>query len=452
MNTHEYFRLSADQVGLLEHVGNAPRALLNIPARIDLTSEIDEEKLLEAMRLTVTRLPYCTIRLNELEDGSFMQYYSEEGPEGIETVDMSSCTAGEIDAYILKQATLTFADNCNNSQLYNIKLIRGPGGKHTIFFCGYHVIMDTYGVMYTITYFDKVYAALMNGTDLPPAGMGPEKHIEESWEYKNSPKNQIDIDWWCEQFETEPHFSSMNPKGSPEYEDGKNYGHAQTFAQMRACSMPLRIPAETVAEINKAAAAAKVSPQLYFVLALRTFLSKMSGSADVTIGTTGARRATLVQKHCGMTLAHLVSWRSVIEDSNSFEAAIQKLNVIQKDMYRHINVLLSDYEERTKERFNVPKDGLYRSVVFTYQPYFNVENTNLKFTANHVNTGITCYPLYLNLMPHDASGDLWADYIYAVGYIDPKNLEIFHDFMLKFISAGMSVPTKTIGELVKETL
>ena len=33
--------------------------------------------------------------------------------------------------------------------------------------------MDTYGVMYVITYFDKVYAALVNGAELPAPGVGP---------------------------------------------------------------------------------------------------------------------------------------------------------------------------------------------------------------------------------------------------------------------------------------
>ena len=113
---------------------------------------------------------------------------------------------------------------------------------------------------------------------------------------------------------------------------------------------------------------------------------------------------------------------------------------------------MADYTKVVWERFNVPDASIYKSVVFTYQPYFNVDGTSLKFKANHVNVGITPYPLYLNLMPHDASGDLWADYIYAVGYLQPENLERFHAFMLKFVNAGVDFPEKTISERVKESL
>lgn len=64
----------------------------------------------------------------------------------------------------------------------------------------------------------------------------------------------------------------------------------------------------------------------------------------------------------------------------------------------------------------------------------------------------TPYPLYLNLMPHDASGKLWADYIYAVGYLKPENLKAFHAFMLAFIEKGIDAPDKTINELKAECL
>lgn len=453
MSEYVHFGLSADEIALLHHVEGAPRAVLNLPIRIDLESEIDEQKILEAMRLTVTRLPFCTIRLHEKEDGTFTQYYCLDEPTGIDLVDMSDKTDADVNAYLLKMAGSTFENNCNDSQLYNFKLIRTPGGKHTIFFCGYHIIMDSVGVIQVISYFDKVYSALVNGTELPERGIGIEKHIEESWNYVGSDKEKRDLEWWCEQFVDEPHFSSMNPKGSPEYIEGKNYGKAQTFAQLRAVSMPRLIPAELVNRVNEAALALNVSSQLYYFLALRTFLALNSGNEDVCVATTGARRATLMQKKCGMTLAHMVTLRSFIESANtSFKDALLKLSIKQKDIYRHINIHMADYEKVIQERFDVPENTLYKTVVFTYQPYFNVENTGLRFKATHVNVGFTPYPLYMNVMPMDDSGDLWADYIYGVGYFLPENIEKFHTFMLEFINAGLKNPEKTVAKLTEECL
>lgn len=447
-----YFRLAADQVGLVDHVKGAPRQVLNLPCRIDLESEIDEERLLAAMRYAMMNLPYCTIRLHETAPDEFVQYYYDGEPEGFDIIDMTDKTEEDVDAYILEQAGECFPNNCNDVQLYNFKLIRKPGGAHTIFYNGYHLIMDTFGVMFAITYFDKVYSAMTKGEPLPEPGMGPEKYIDKSWEYKLGPKHQKDLDWWATQFETEPHFASMNPQPSPEYVEGKNYGKAQELWQMMAASLPLKVPADMVAKVNDAALAANVSPMIYYALAIRTWMANNSGSDDVTLGTTGARRSTLVYRNCGMTTAHLITWRSIISGDEKFSDAILKLSTIQHDVFRHISSDLKDYATPVFEKYGVPADGIYRSIVFTYQPYFNVENIDLKFNATHVNVGFTPYPLYLNLMPRDSSGDLWADYIYGVGYLEPENLEHFHKFMLRFIDEGINSPEKTINELKAETM
>ncbi|MBQ7637655.1 MAG: hypothetical protein IJS90_01975 [Clostridia bacterium] len=452
MNNPDYFRIDADQAGLIEHVVGAPRAVLNLPCRIDLESEIDEEKVLEAMRLTVTRLPFCTLRLSEFKDGSFKQYYYNGEPEGIELVDMSKKSESKVDDYILKLAGTAFDNNCNDSQLWQFKLIRRAGGKHTIFFKGYHLIMDTYGLMYVITYFDKVYAALINGTELPERGVGPEKQIEKSWEYRGSEKEQRDIEWWKAQLETEPHFADMNPGTSKEYVKGKNYGKPLTLLQMRAVSMPMRIPSELVHRVNDAALNANLSPQLYYFLAVRTFLAHNSGSSDVTVGTTGARRATLWAKHCGMTMAHMVMWRTEIDGSLSFSDALKQLDFSQKNIYKHVSVYMDDVLRDANVRFGAPENALYWSMVYTYQPYFSVENVNLKFSAEHVNVGVTPYPLYMNVMPRDGSGDLWADYIYGNGYLKPENIQKFHAFMLRFVEAGLTSPEKSVKELSEASL
>ncbi len=453
MSKPEYFRLSSDQIALWVYVTGAPRAMLNMPTRVDFEEPIDEEKALEAIRLTVKRLPFCTIRLNEYEPDKFMQYYSDEEPAGIELVDMSDKTQEDVEDYLLDKARAPLPNDYNDVQLYDAKLIRRPDGLDTLYFNGYHMIMDSVGLITVITYFFKVYEALVNGKDLPAPGTGPEKHIEKSWKYMDSKRWQEDIDWWRAQFDTEPVFSSMNPRPSPEYVEGKNYGLPLRMDQFLCTSMPIRIPAEQVNRINAAALANNMSPQIYFALALRTWLSKMSGSDDICFDTTASRRSALYERDCGMTMAHQLVWRSKIPGSATFDEGLHMLDVTQKDMYRHTGVELKNFLPYTNERYGFPEDAIFdRCVVFTYQPYFNTEGLDIKFHADHVNTGYAFQPLYLNLMPHDSSGDLYADYIYSHNYLDGENLKKFHAFMIKFIFGGIAAPDKTIDELVAETI
>ena len=453
MSEPKYFRLSADQEALYYYVLGVPRAILNMPTRVDFEEPIDEEKALEAIRLTVKRLPFCQLRLHEYEKDKFWQYYSDEEQEGFELLDFSHKTMEDVDRYLLKKARDPLPNNYNDVQLYDAKLIRRPDGLDTLFFNGYHMLMDSVGLISVITYFFKVYDALVKGTELPAPGVGPEKHIEKSWQYKESKRCQADIDWWRARFDTEPRFSSMNPRPSPEYVEGKNYGLPLRPDQFLCTSMPIRIPAETVKKISDAALANNMSPQIYYALALRTWLYKMSGSEDICFDTTASRRSALYERECGMTIAHQLVWRSVIPGGDSFQEGLRKLDITQKDMYRHTGVLLSDFLPYTNERYGYPEDGIFsRGVVFTYQPYFNTEGLNVRFNANHVNTGYAFQPLYLNMMPHDASGDLWADYLYSHNYLDGENLKHFHEFMMRFILAGIAAPEKTIDRLVEECM
>lgn len=57
MENRKFFKLSADQAGLVRHVKGAPRNVLNLPCRIDLESEIDEKTVVDAMCIAMKRLP-----------------------------------------------------------------------------------------------------------------------------------------------------------------------------------------------------------------------------------------------------------------------------------------------------------------------------------------------------------------------------------------------------------
>ena len=242
---------------------------------------MDEVRAAVLAELAKDRAPIGNRRMEVTgdEEDKFRQYYSDEAPEGIELIDFSDKTEEDVEEELLDLARSPLPNNYNDVQLYTAKLFRRPSGLDTLFFNGYHMIMDSVGLITVITYFFRVYQALVDGTELPAPGIGPEKHIEQSWKYMESKRWQADIDWWRAKFDKPPVFSSMNPKPSPEYVEGTNYGLPLRPDQYLCTSMPMLIPAETVEQINAAAAANNMSPQIYYALGLRTWLYKMSGSA-----------------------------------------------------------------------------------------------------------------------------------------------------------------------------
>ena len=74
MEEKKYYALSKEQEGLVMLAGLFPFPnLLYLFSEIDFVSEISEERLLEAIRLTGERLPYCRVRLHEVDDLALAQ-------------------------------------------------------------------------------------------------------------------------------------------------------------------------------------------------------------------------------------------------------------------------------------------------------------------------------------------------------------------------------------------
>lgn len=153
-----------------------------------------------------------------------------------------------------------------------------------------------------------------------------------------------------------------------------------------------------------------------------------------------------------MTFAHMLECRSIFPEDMSFADALTALNNLQNEVYKHAGAYTTEYEKVVKAKHGIPADHLYRSVVLTYQKHVDLASADLRFDAKYINTGMAAYPLYINAMPADESGDLWFEYIYAVNYVKPKNLEKLHSFILSFLQNGMEHPEASIGSLMTQSV
>ena len=246
-----------------------------LDCRFDLQEAIDEAKLLEAICLTGKRLPYLRVRLHEQEDGSVVQYIGEDEPETVNTYDVNE---SEVENVLLQWRDEAFDNNGYDVQLYCFRVIRKENGLHTLYLKISHFIMDGYAIMYTVRYLMRVYSALMNHTALPEEEPLPWKLLDEEKAYRGSAREEKDARWWRAQFKTEPCFTSVNGKGSPEFVEGKRYGREPTLEQYKAATLNLLFPKEFVTKVSEFAAERHISQQVFYMLAIRSFLGRVSAA------------------------------------------------------------------------------------------------------------------------------------------------------------------------------
>jgi len=305
-------------------------------------------------------------------------------------------------------------------------------------------------VVYTITYIDKVYYALTTGTALPREGADVEKVVNDRNAYHQSERCKKDHQWWRDSFPTEPLFTSINGLGGKEFVKGKRYGHDRNMLQLMTKELICRIPKELAESINNIALARNISPYMYYSLAMRTYLGYVCDTDDVTMQSVVSLRASLSHKSTGLSRAAGLNFRTVVPGEMSFGDALSLLDKTHKDYLRHVEV--HDPNVVVKDFFGCPYEDNYHSVTMSYVPFVDYKNIHLSVRASKIDAGVAITPLYVLLMPLDGSGDMYATYQCALGYVKPENVEKFHVFMLKFLEAGINEPEKTIRKLLDECI
>ena len=280
----------------------------------------------------------------------------------------------------------------------------------------------------------------------------PWKQVESDLSFYSSERYQRELARALKEFETEPHFTSINGLGSPEFIEGQRYGKGLSLTQFDGARINRGIPSELVRRVDETAKTLNISSSMYYLLALRSFLGHVSGTEDVTVITSVTARVTKYEKSCGLDFATQQFLRSVISGETRFVDALLQLSDTQNNVLRHSHAHSIDVSRIVHERYDVPFGCNYYTTQYSYLPLFDLSRQYLKFMPSYVSNGQSNQPFYMLVLPETAKGSLCATYVYSKEYTDPANIDRFHAFMLKFIEAGLLEPEASVAELIEKSL
>ena len=448
MQEPTYYPLSSIQEGLAILFRFYPDLhILNLALRMDFDCEVDEQLLLRAIRETEKRITFLKIRMHMKDEQTMVQYAYEGEPEPTEIVDLTGKTEEEIGRTLFDWTYNAFPNSILDVPLYNFRLLHLPGGKRGLYFCVEHFIVDGFSVLFVFDFLDRVYAALESGEELPEPTPYPWKMVAEDLAYHDSEQYRKVLKKAEKDYATEPQFTSINGLGAPEFIEGKRYGKGLSLTQFDGASQLHRIPAELVGRIDERAKQLNISPSNFYLLALRSYLGRVSGTDDVTVCLSVNRRFNKYEKLCGLDFATQQFVRSVIPFESSFDEAVVKLADTQNDVLRHARARSVDVSANAREKYEVPRGCGYYTAQYSYLPLFDLSKKRLKYHPAYVSNGQSNQPFYLLVLPEDSFGNYCATYVYSKDYTPAENVERYHSFMLKFLSAGLDQPEASLGEL-----
>ena len=431
------------------------KAWMNIAAVLSIDGEVDEQIMLQAMYLALVRTPSASLRLHKADKKTIVQYFSTALPEGLELLDYSSLSDEDFLALMEKKARKAFPHKGIETQLYDLKLISRGNNRYAIYINAHHMAFDAFAVMSLIRYIADVYAVLLHGGELPRPMGSPIPMYEAEAAYAKSDAFRKELDFWKAYYDPndEPMYTNLYGKGSKFHNKGKRTGIAVLPFKNKALHENLVIPAKTVSAVTELVAKWRITSQSFYVAALHTYLSMINDTNDVLTFNAVARRATLVQKRGGGSMVNTVAVRTKVDRAaTSFRDACTAAHRSISQSYRSANVLFKDTSSIYLKNYNMGQTDGYAGVYVCYQPYFNMDNSSMKFHFQRLNNGGTTSCLYLTIMACDNSGDLVVNYEHAAAYYDAATICKFHDFLVKFLAAAVASPDETIESLAKKCL
>ena len=418
----------------------------NIGTEVVFESEIDMHFMMQALVLASLRAPNNRIRLLKKDD-DIVQYFSDEALDKIDYIEFDNDKTYKKDLFDYNAIPLV--DKEFKGQLFKIRLVKKPNGELAINGCFSHIIYDAYSILMFYQYIFETYKALIHNEPLPPELDSPVEAFEIDYSYEGSNKQQIDRKYYDEiVFNTEPQFTTILGRNSKTFNKNRRSGKMGVSLTMKGGSLDLPIDNNTVDLVKKYAEEKRVSTQSLYLLAYRTYLSKVCEVDDVAIQSVINRRPTTIQKRAGSTMADTVWNRTIFSNDISFNEGLQRIFKEEMEGYKHANFGAQNALGLVYKKYNTKKMETYASFQLTYQPGFYIDD-EIKYRMNKISNGKEVMLLYASIMPHNTNKDYIVNYTYQKDFVKESNINELHNFVLNFLNEGINNDSKTINEIIK---
>lgn len=434
-------QIVADSQKYIKH-----KEVMNIALEIQIDEDIDVETLLKATKETILRNPSNRTRIIN-KDEHFYQYFSNDEIEDIELIVFDS--EDNYDDFIDSFAKTPFENDGIDSKLYRVSIIKKPNGRIAICGCFSHLIYDAYSsAMFFKETFNNYHLILENKT-LSKISVSPFEIYEAHKKYLNSKKHELDRLFYDNFYKTEPQFTILSGKKSKCFMKNKRSGLREVMVDPTYKGETLVIPIsndfrDTVYQYSNIN---RVTPQILYLLACRTYLALKCNTNDVTISNTINKRSTIIEQKAGGTMADCILFRTVFDNDISFKEGISKCYSTIIEQYKHSYFDSSEVGGIFENRFGISPMEKYDSTIFTFQPAIKLDDS-MKYSLKRLPNGREWVSCYINVLPCNSDNEYVVDYSYMSKLVSEDTIRDYHDFMINFIKEGIANDSAKISDII----
>lgn len=432
----------------------------NIGTSLTIEQELDWNTLKTAIYQAYERCDSMRLRFIKDKDGTVYQYVADKEEREIPHFDFTGwqeCHAvDKMEEWTKTPFTLW------DSPLNRIVMIKTPDGYQGLYLLVHHMTMDAQSLIGFMRDVIEIYCSMKyEGIDYPKPLAAYIEQLKKDLAYQEGSSAQRRDREFFEKLigESEPIYNDVEGPQRLE-EEREKYGDKNLRAyfynggSMAADIRVFHLEAEPTSRLLRFCEEKQVPMVCLLMMALRTYLQKVNGNEDVSLTTTIARRATLMEKKSGGTRIHCFPFRTVVSPKATFMEGIALIRQEQNKYFRHASYDPMDFYQARARKYPTKNQGSYESMSLTYQPLTLKEKGleklgDIRYKTAWYTNGEAAHNLYLTVMHRASDNGLDFSFEYQTDFISGEKLEYVYYYLCKILFAGIARPDSTVGEIME---
>ncbi len=439
------------------------KQVLNIGSGLTIQVELDWEVLKQCIREAIMRCEAMRVQFAEDKDGGVYQYVVKEPDIEIKHFDFAHWNEEDAHAKMTEWTSIPF--EMYDTPMYEIVMIKMPNNFHGMYVKVNHLIMDAQSLIVFFKDIIELYASKVYEEVPSPKEMASYlKQLEKDLAYEaGNAANQKDREFFESLIaSSEPIFTDIHGRGKLEAErertgNPKQRAAINTSDNVDANLANFQLEEEATMQLLKFCEEHHVSLTCLLLMGLRTYLQKENQEDDISVSTTIARRATLLEKRCGGTRIHSFPFRTIVSREDTFLEGIFKIRDMQNQYFRHANYSPSEYYAFRKQYYNLENGQTYEAMALTYQPLMmKYDGTGLdklgdiQYNTRRYSNSACAHTLYLTVS-HRTTGGLDFCFEHQTGVVTYEKLQEVYYYLCRILFHGIEDCNRTVGEIIDWT-
>lgn len=438
------------------------KQVLNIGASLTIESDLDWEVLSDCIREASARCESMGLRFARDKDGTVYQYVVKEETGEIEHFDFTGWREEDAEKKLGQWTEIPFARY--DSPMHRIVMVKMPDGYQGLYICVDHMTMDAQSLIVFFKDVIELYCnRLYEGISYPKEMSSYIRQLEKDLEYEAGSRGSRKDREFFEKLiaSSEPVFTDIYgpEKLLRERKASRNQklrAATNTSDNVEANITNFHLEGEPSGRLMDFCENKGISMTCLLIMGLRTYLQKENGQEDVSITTTIARRATLLEKRCGGSRIHCFPFRTIVAREDTFMEGLLKIRDAQNQYFRHANYSPSEYFNYRRSYYSLKEGQTYEPMSLTYQPLtMKPEGPGLeklgdiKYKTARYSNGAAAHTLYLTVSHRVSDNGMDFGFEYQTGVVTREKLEYIYYYLCRIIFRGVEDPERTVGEVME---